>query len=426
MLKYNEEILEHFEKGPIHKASYDNGAVFLHHRVSGMRGASLYVWFHGGSRVETKEKQGIAHLLEHMIFRGSLVDAGKEKIINRLESLGAELNAYTTKEYIQFDLGVLVSKMPDVFPLFLDMILGPAFLEEGFEKEKEIVIKEIKEDLDDFEMLAEEKLFEKAYSFPLGHSIGGTVGSVRKLTLKDCKNYFKKNLTAPKMVVSMVADDESEFYITELAKKFTKYGLTKKAMPFRPKLSKGLTKPISFESKLSRSCQMATVILSTVGSPMESEYRGDFIVLDHYLSEGMSSLLFKTLREDMGLVYGVSSSTTSFTDKGSFEISAVCDKKAIPEVIKTCKALIEVIANEGVSKKELEKTKRQILDCWDMSFDDIDERNTHIGGGELYRGRVFSIKEINEVIEKVTGERVQYICKKINSFGFSKVIVYPK
>ncbi len=424
-MDFSSEKIKHLKKGIVEKTTYDNGAVFIHHKTPHLNASSLCVWFMVGSRNETQENQGICHLIEHMMFRGKF-SSPEKGFVGKLEEAGADVNAFTTKETICFELSALGKRIPDIFENFMELVFSPTFDEAELEKEKKIVVQEIREDNDDHDLVAEEKSFEKSFSFPLGHSIAGTCQTVRSLTVKDLKKFYRKYLIPSRMVVTLVGDMSSLQYKRKLAKLFEQFGMEKTGTPFRPKLKSRLGNIERFNATLKRGAEVSSVVMSGIGACFDSDFRADMVLLNNYLSEGMSSLLFRSLREDEGLAYSLSSYPNFFTDNGSLILSVATQKKNVEKVYEKILQSFELIHKEGIPDKMLSQLKRQILDSWELSLDDVDEVNAYLSKVELYRGQMIKAKILEGNVERISPTRLKFLAEKILQHGFSSVKVLAK
>lgn len=422
MIDFSDNILEHFERGKIVKTVYENGAVYVHHRTPKIHSAYLSVSFFVGSRDEKKNEAGLAHLLEHMIFKGGSAIKGSE-LLMLMESMGAEINAFTSKETISFELNCLNTDLKKIFPLFIDLILSPRFDQTEFEREKNVVLQEIREERDDYELEAEERLFEKCFDFDLGHPITGSLKSVSSFKPKHLHQFYQEHFTPPKMVVSIVGDVLPHRYQEELAKLFTKFNLKKKAKPYRRKRELNFGKINHFSEILKRDSENPYLFMTLKGFPFDSQYRGDALILNHYLSEGMSSRFFKALREEEGLVYGISSYLNSFIDNGSLVISFTSQPKNILKVRNKVRDIFGDIAINGISEERLMVCKKQIMTSFLMAFDDPEEINQHMARGELYRGRILSLKEIKNMVHQATPESIKFVTQELLKDGISQLVL---
>lgn len=424
MIDFTENILDHFEKGKITKTIYENGAVFLHHRTPKIRSAFVTVTFLVGSRDEvrssSKDESGLAHLLEHMIFKGGSVIKGSE-LLTLMESMGAEINAFTTKETISFELNCLNTDLKKIFPLFLDLILSPRFDQTEFEREKNVVLQEIREERDDYELEAEERLFEKCFDYDLGHPITGSLKSVSEFKPKHLMKFYEHHFVPPKMVITVVGDVVVHPFQETLSKLFSKFNLKKKSKPFRKKRETGFGKINHFSMKLKRGSENPYLFLTLKGFPFDSQYKGEALLLNHYLSEGMSSRFFKALRDEEGLVYGISSYLNSFIDNGSLVISFTAQPKNLIKVKDKIRDIFGDIAINGISEEKLMVCKKQLMTSFLMAFDDTEEINQHMSRGEIYRGRILSLKEIDAMINNCGTERIKFVTQELLKDGFSQL-----
>ncbi|MFZ4713580.1 MAG: M16 family metallopeptidase [Bacteriovoracaceae bacterium] len=422
MVDYSLKTLRHFERGNITRSEFSNGAVFLHHKTARTKGVVVSVWFVAGSRDEKKDEHGLAHLLEHMMFKGGSAIKGTE-LLTLMESMGGELNAYTTKEYVCFDLSCLASDLPKILPLFLDLIFSPSFNQDEFHKEKNVVLQEIREDRDNHELEAEEKVFSKSFPVDLGHPIAGNIKSVSSFTIKKLTHFYEEHFVPHKMVISMVGDNKADKYSKLLSEVFTRYRLTKKHKPYRRKMLTGIGSINQFREVMKKDTENPYLFLTCKTGPIDCDYRADFMILNHYLGEGMSSRFFKALREDEGLVYGITSYINNFSDNGSMVMGLTAREKNINKIQVKIKDIFADVALNGIGEERLIACKRQILSSWEMSFDDMDEINQHMGRGELYRSHILSFKEISKIVKEVTDERIKFVTQSMLESGFSSLIL---
>jgi predicted Zn-dependent peptidase len=412
---------DHFERGPVKRFVFSNGAVFVHHRSPGLKSASLKIWFLAGSREEKKGQEGLAHLFEHMMFRVSRV-RGKS-MIRELENNGAELNAHTSKEYLCFETRCPLSRLSLNFPLFTSMILAPSFTEHELKEEKKVILQEIREDRDDHDLLAEEMLFSGIYPHDLGHSIIGTFSTVKSLGMKELEKYSGKFLCPPRMVVSLVADVDAESYAEVLNSLMKDLNMRQQAKPIRPVLGTSTGKTKNVIKKITRFDETALALLSFPGNQMNGPFRAELVLLDYYLSEGMSSRLFRALREEEGLVYRFGTEINTFTDNGNYEIFLSSSSAGIEKSIHKTLTILEEIATNGIDGEAIQRVRRALLDSWETAFDDVEDRNEYIGKGELFRGYVPSLKEMAALFEAVTPERIRKLLTFMLKHGPSFVTI---
>lgn len=396
-----------FEKGPLRRSLFSNGAVSLFHQVPGRVGATVNLYFVVGSQDEKKEEYGICHLLEHMMFK----EGGEQKIVRYLEMNGADLNAYTYKEYVCFELNCLSKKLSEFLPLFLDLFLHPHFNIEDFELEKKVVIQELKEDADDHYNFGHEYLIEKIYAEDLGHPLGGTVKSVEAITYQKLEAFYKKFFTPERLVLTVVAGGAFKKLENILLTSFKKYNLNTKQRPYRLK-AKSLIAPIkSFKKTLVRKVENPILYMGMAAPSLESDYYYDFVVLDDILCQGLTSRLFLELREKEALVYGLDSDFSSFLKCGHFVMTFQPPREKLKRVRKKVMSVLNEYATLGIEEEIIRRSKERIMDFWDYAFDDMSERADFLSMQEIYAFDHFGVAPQLGKLAKVTSARIQKVLK---------------
>lgn len=408
--------------GKVEKFAYKNGLVYLHNKLSSFQGAYACLWVHAGSIHEPKDKSGMAHLLEHLIFRE---EPGKD-FVKRIETLGGEVNAYTSKEYTCYELSLLGIYMSKALPLFLDLVLNPTYGEKEFKDEKNVVIQEIRDDMDDYESLAYEKFFQKSFSYAMGHPISGSYASLKKIQISDVRKFYQKYYTPSRMGLFIGGRCDTKKLLPQVNDAFEHFGDQSKKKSWRPPIAPSKQKQPVFKVKLKKDCEQATIILGSQGASIGDDFKGDFHLLGYYLTDGMSSVLYKKLREEQGIVYGIGSSLNSFITGGIFDISLTCQKQNIKKALQTIHQSLKDIAEKGISEKELKELKKKSYNYFVCQFDSLVGRSECLMRAEMFHGKTLSLKDYLKVIEKVTSERIQLIVRKMLKKGLSQVIVESK
>lgn len=357
-----------------------------------------------GSRDESIEQYGLAHFVEHTIFKGTQ-HRRSWHIINRMEAVGGELNAYTTKEetvlYSIFPYG----NINRAVELISDLVSSSQFPDSELDKEREVVADEINSYLDapaeavydDFEDL----IFAGSQ---LGHNILGTVESVNGLTSDACKKYLSKYYTAPNMVFFYMGKTSFDrvFKIVEKYLSVLSAQQTDNNRVQPPELKKTFDVQRKVDSH-----QAHTIIgarLPSIYSPM----RYPISLLTNILGgPGMNSLLNISLREKRGLVYTVEASTAMFTDAGAMMIYFGCDPQDIGRCRRLVAQTIETLSTEPLSEKRLDAYKKQYLGQLAVASDNRDQTAIATGRSLLYFNKVSSADEIRQNIMSVTAEDIR-------------------
>jgi predicted Zn-dependent peptidase len=424
VLSHDYDQLTHFERGPVERFRFANGASFLHHSPLGLKGGHFYVWFFCGSRLEKEGEEGLFHFIEHLVFKTRDPKTGK-RYFEIIEALGGEVNAFTGKEYMCFELSGLSQHLEAACRPFLKMILDPNFDEKDFKEEAKVVIQEIKEDNDSHEYVAEENLILKTFSHPLGHPIAGSPKTVKSFTHDQVMTFFRQNFTPDRMVVSMVGEGKAHFFSAQLREMMEELGWTKPKSKIEMAMTKENVVTNHFKSVMKRECELSVMSMKTLGVPLDGEMRLPLTLIDLYLTDGMSSYLFKKLREEHGLIYSIDSELSCFTDTGCYTMQLSCLPKQREMVKQILTEAIQSVT-KGIDEDRLELLKKQLVDYWELCFDDLEHRNEHFARGHMYREYFYSLEDLRKMTQAVTNKEIAYMAELMANDGFSYVEIVPK
>lgn len=300
------------------------------------------------------------------------------------------------------------------------------FTEEVFQKEKQVIIKEIKEDADDHETQAIEYIFKKNFPEDLGHSIGGSISQVGSFKRADLQDYYDRNFLPERMILSIVSGSDNkqveEIFKTEMDNAFEE----KKVKPFRLKSKNTIEKLNHFNSNLKRKMENSLLIYSFDGPSILSHKFYEYAVLDELLFEGLSSVFFKKLRVEIPLVYGFGSTVNCFSNCGNYVMVFNAQAKDIKEIKSVFKKTLSELAETEFDSEEVESIKKRILDHWDISFDDLEERVEFIAGNEIYQLNEYSIESVRSKIKNVTPKTLKKLINSLISSNSSSLVFGPK
>lgn len=423
MLKILDQTnIKEFEKGPIRRSLFSNGAVSLFHHAKGFSGGKINLTFLAGSLYENQNQHGIAHLIEHLLFK----EAKNQNIIKELELAGAQINAYTYKECVTFELDCNGSKIKDFLPKFLQLFLVLDFTEEEFLKEKEVIIQELLEDEDDHEGFILEKAFAYNFTDNVGHPVGGTSSKVKNYTMDQVFEYYKKHFVPKKMILTIVSGEKYNQLESDFLECMNLYSDIKSSKPQRIKPLKKYSKLNHVNKKFRRDTKNAILLVSFDGPAMNHPLFYDISLLDEYLFEGLSSVYFQKLREEKPLVYSLGSSVNVFSDQGSYLLIFNTSQAKMKETKKEVFSVLKSLEKEEIKECELEAIKSRILDNWEISFDDLSERADFITDHEVYQLREYSIDVIRRKITDITPKTIKNLVKRILQSNYTVLEVLPK
>jgi predicted Zn-dependent peptidase len=388
---------------PIVRDVLDNGLRILTERMTQVRSISIGVWLTRGSRHETAERGGIAHFVEHMLFKGT-GSRSAEDIAQAIDSIGGQLDAFTAKEYASYYIKVLDEHLPLAIDILSDIVRNPAFSPDDIEREKKVVVEEIKMVEDTPDDLVHE-LFTQGFweNHPLGRPILGTKETVESFNAKLLRDYFGGVYTAKNLIVSAVGNLEHD-RVRELVEE--KFGsLAQAGEPAVDEAPQVAPKILIRNKELEQS----HVCLGVGSYAQNHDDRYASYVLNTLLGGSMSSRLFQNVREKRGLAYAVFSGLSAYRDAGSFTIYAGCSNEAVGEVIDLCVEELRAVKNAPVPDAELQRSKDHLKGSLMLSLENTASRMSHLARQEIYFDRQFGLDETLLGIERVTTDDVQRV-----------------
>lgn len=402
-----------------------NGIRVMTEEISHVRSASLGFWIETGSRNEIPTFNGISHFIEHMVFKGTQKRSIKE-IAQSLESVGGYLNAFTSKEHTCYYARAMDEHLELAMDVLSDLIFSPTFPEKEIEKEKGVVLEELKQAEDDPDDIIHD-YFENAIfgSHPLGMPVIGTVESVSSLRRKDLCQYRSQRYTAHNLVIAAAGNIKHDD-VVRLATDYTKKASKGNCQENQTMGETNIEKPNSKLKEYYKPIQQAHICLGTLGCNIKSEKRFPMQVLTTLLGDGMSSRLFQNIREKYGFAYAVYSFNNMMLDTGSTGIYINTDKNHIQQCIDLVKKELKKLRKHKISKQDLKRTQAQLKGNLMLSLENIPNRMIRLGSSELYFGELIPIDTIISKIDAVTQNEVLEIAENIfNEDHFVTVIFHP-
>jgi len=392
---------------PIVRDVLDNGLRVITERMTQVRSVSIGVWLTRGSRDETADKSGIAHFVEHMLFKGTGTRTA-EDIAQQIDSIGGQLDAFTAKEYASYYIKVLDEHLPLAMDILSDIVRNPAFGPDDLEREKKVVVEEIKMVEDTPDDLVHE-IFTQGFweNHPLGRPILGTRETVESFGAELLRDYHRKTYNPRNLIVSAVGNLEHD-RVRELVE--AKFGsLAPVDAPFTDEIPRVVPKTVIRNKELEQS----HVCVGVSSYPQNHDDRYSSYVLNTLLGGSMSSRLFQNVREKRGLAYAVFSGLSAYRDAGSFTIYAGCANEAVGEVIDLVVEELRTVKNSPVPDTELQRSKDHLKGSLMLSLENTASRMSHLARQEIYFDRQFGLDETLQGIEKVTAEEVQRVANDL-------------
>ncbi len=403
----------------IYNYELKNGIKVIVNKIDGVFSISCGILVGAGSAMETQSENGISHFIEHVNFKGTKKRSAFE-ISSDIDKIGAQINAFTSKEFTCYYFKSIGEHFSKAFEILSDLFVNSVYNEEELDKERGVIIEEIKMYDDTPDEVCSDNLLNAYYgNGGYGWTILGNAENINRFTRNDVLDYIKRYYTTDNIVVSIAgAVDEKE--AKELCEKYLGcLPMTKKAE--QPNINMiNLCQHVACEKDI----QQANIALAFDGVNLTSEKADDFSVACGVLGGGMSSRLFQTVREKMGLCYSVYSYATSYINCGHTTVYAGVGldnaQKAFDAIIKEIKSLRE----NGVTKEEFLRTREQIKSSFIFSQESTPAQMILFGKYLLLTGKIFDISERLNNINNLTLEGVNYeISKGFNVDEISTCIV---
>jgi predicted Zn-dependent peptidase len=394
------------EPRDIQKHVLPNGLVVITETMSHVRSVSVGVWIRNGSRREVPEENGLAHFMEHMVFKGT-ERRSAEAIAREMDSVGGMLDAFTSKEQICFNAKVLDEHLPIAFDVIADLVLRPKFDSEDVKKERQVVLEEIKMDLDNPEYMLHE-IFTRGFwpGHALGRPILGTPDTVKKFNRERLRTRFQ-HWFAPDHLVITAAGNVTHEKVMELVQR--EFGQLPAAGTLENHVAPDTRAPIHLETK--KELEQVHLCIGVPSLPLGHERRFAAAVLNNLLGGGMSSRLFQNIREKQGLAYAVFSELTPYSDAGMLTVYAGTAKETVGQVIDLTVQEFRSMKESLVTEEELLRSKNHLKGSLMLSLESTSSRMSNLARQELYFGRFYSLDEILAGIETVTREDLQIIAQ---------------
>ena len=384
-----------------------NGIRVVTEKMPHVRSVSVGVWIGTGSREESLEQTGISHFIEHMVFKGTK-NRSAEEIARSVDSIGGGLDAFTSKELVSYNVKVLDEHLPEAFDVVCDLVHNPLFDPKDIEKEKGVILEELKMEVDNPEYLIHELFASRFWKgHALGRSILGTKQTIRSFNRDTVEKYYR-HYYSPSNILITAAGNVSHRRLTGLVEKQLgdlKRG-PKPAAPASPRPHA----PMIFKNK--KSLEQVHLYLGVPSVPMPHESRFGCYILNAILGGGMSSRLFQNIREKQGLAYSVFSELAMYHDAGCMLIYAGTSLRSAEKVVGSIVDELNQIADHPVTPEELRRAKDHLKGSYVLGLESTSSRMGNLARQELYFKRFFTLDEMLERIERVTAEEVQKLAQQ--------------
>ncbi|MGI6065043.1 MAG: M16 family metallopeptidase [Bacillota bacterium] len=404
----------------IYKDTLPNGIRVITEELPFVHSVSMGIWVGTGSRYEDKKIHGISHFLEHMLFKGTEKRNAKQ-IAETLEAVGGQINAFTSKEFTCFYARVLSEHFGLAADVLTDMFLHSLFKEDETEKEKNVILEEIKMYEDTPDDLVHDVFSRTIWQDnSLGQSIIGTAETVQSLNREQLLDYYKVNYVPQNMVVAVAGKITRNQVVDTIGTLFDRFGGSPNPVNLlAPQISGGT-------NYVSKDIEQVHLCLGNPGLSNQDSNIYALLVLNSVLGGGVSSRLFQKVREEKGLTYSIYSYHSGYTDTGLFGIYAGTGPNSVNSVIAIILEQIKDIKKHGVTEEELSRTKQQIKGNILLGLENVSSRMNRLGKSEISFGRIITPEEVIESVINVTNESVIEIARQIFQIDkFSLAVIGP-
>jgi predicted Zn-dependent peptidase len=404
----------------VEKTFLDSGLIIISEYIPGFPSLALSYSLRSGSRIETLDTNGIHHLIEHMMFKGT--KKFKQKTIADIsDRLGGQLNAFTGKEITQYYIKTIDKKINEAFDLLTEIVFNSIFPEDEFIKEKNVVLQEIKESEDNPDVHTFETFFNRVFKANgLGAPIAGTRMVVSGFERDSVYNYYKKKYVPENLILAAVGNITHNKLVDLASEAFKQY--PKKS----PQDQRIKTPTFSFEHtvKTNRSLKQLYAIIGFEGVSSVSAERYQFSIMNDILGSGMSSRLFQTIREDRGLAYTISSFSDYYRDLGIHLIYSIVDRGKIRDYFQAVRDEISLLKEKGITADELDRSKDHILSSLILGLESNVTRMRFHVSNEMILKREKKIDQITREINSTTLSDVNGLLYKYLDLTKAAVLIY--
>jgi predicted Zn-dependent peptidase len=389
------------------KSVLPNGMRILTERMPHVRSVAVGVWVETGSRHEIEARGGVSHLIEHLVFKGTATRSA-EAIARTMDSVGGQMDAFTTKENTCFYVQVLDEHLPLAVDLLTDILLHPLFDAEELEREKSVVLQEIRMVEDTPDDIIHDLFAAQIWGgHPLARPILGTRELVTGFHRDAIAEYFGEEYVPPRIIIAVAGNVTHDQVVELFGRGFNGY-----TRPARPRASDAvrLAPGVNIVNK---ALEQVHLVMGFPGLAHAAPERYAMFVLNDVIGGSMSSRLFQEVRERQGLAYSVHSGVQAFTDTGLMYVYAATDEKNFSKVLKSILKELRDVKKHGVTEEELRRSKDHLKGSLMLSLESTSSRMNRLAKHELHLGSFLTIDEMLASIDGVRHDEVQALVSQV-------------
>jgi predicted Zn-dependent peptidase len=389
------------------KSVLPNGMRILTERMPHVRSVAVGVWVETGSRHELEARGGVSHLIEHLVFKGTATRSA-EAIARTMDSVGGQMDAFTTKENTCFYVQVLDEHLPLAVDLLTDILLHPLFDAEELEREKSVVLQEIRMVEDTPDDIIHDLFAAQIWGgHPLARPILGTRELVTGFHRDAIAEYFGEEYVPPRIIIAVAGNVTHDQVVELFGRGFNGY-----TRPARPRASDAvrLAPGVNIVNK---ALEQVHLVMGFPGLAHAAPERYAMFVLNDVIGGSMSSRLFQEVRERQGLAYSVHSGVQAFTDTGLMYVYAATDEKNFSKVLKSILKELRDVKKHGVTEEELRRSKDHLKGSLMLSLESTSSRMNRLAKHELHLGSFLTIDDMLASIDGVRHDEVQALVSQV-------------
>ncbi|SJZ46436.1 Predicted Zn-dependent peptidase [Cetobacterium ceti] len=395
-----------------------NGIPVLMENIENINTVSLGIFVKTGAKDEKLIEDGVSHFLEHMMFKGTTNRSAKD-ISEEIDNEGGMINAYTSRETTVYYIQMLSERLTKGVDILADMFLNSTFTDENLEKERNVIIEEIRM----YEDIPEEVIHEENIRFalggPQGKNVLGTVESLKKIDRKILSEYFYERYCPENIVISVAGRIKEDELFNQLNETFGNLKGSEKTRDIDYKMSIN-----NGEHLIKQETNQIHLCFNTKGVSLLDKYKYPVAIIINVLGGNMSARLFQKIREERGLAYSVYGYSSSFEEGGLFTIYAGTTKENYKEVLDLIKEEFEDIKENGITEYELQKSKNQFLSMFTFGLESSKGKMNRMANSYMLYGEVKDVEESIEKVESITLEDIKEAAKEIfNEKYYSQTIL---
>ena len=406
----------------VNKTTLDNGLKIVTEHVDSVKSVAVGIWAKTGSRNETDRMAGVTHFLEHMLFKGT-DNRSSLDIAMSMESVGGYLNAFTSSEYTCYYSRCLNTQLERALDVLTDMVLHPAFPEDEIEKEKKVVIEEMKmyrDSPDDY--LFEQFSGHVFKGHPLGNSTLGFEETVAAFERQDLYDYMEERYQPDNLLVA-VAGNVDHNRVVDLVSEYFSEVNPQETVDKNPELPGYDADKIEFRKPI----EQTHLITGRRGLHYNHDDKYRLLLANTVLGGGMSSRLHQNVREKYGYCYNITSFNQSYKDTGLYGIYVGTDKDYVDHVRELIEKELDKLKQDPIPEKELSEAKAQLKGKLMLSVESMSNRMSRLAKSEIYFNRFVTLDELQERIDEVQADQVQDFAQDFfDSETFSEALLLPE